>query len=149
MERVRHVGLAFVHIETRAGDLFVAQCIDERRGINHVAARGVDEKGAFTHEREALRIHEMAGFRCRWTVQRYEVSAAKQLFDGLAAFGTHGRCNFGRWRKRIVVDHAHAEAEVCALCDGLSDPSKSHESKHLAGYLGAHHVSGAPAGPSA
>jgi hypothetical protein len=67
------------HVETGGGKGAVLQRLDERRVIDHAAARGVDEDGAGFHFRELRRAQDVVGGRRIRRVHGKNIGAREQL----------------------------------------------------------------------
>src|SRR3989344_2214220 len=76
---VLHVPLLLKHIEARASEYTVLKRFNQRRGLNHRAARGVDKIRAFFYLRNILHIYEMVRFFYIRHMQRDYVTVAEQF----------------------------------------------------------------------
>ena len=66
-------------VECRNRNMTLAQRSDQRRRVDEIAARDVDEDNASLHLRERLAINQAARGRSRRAVQRDNVGRREQL----------------------------------------------------------------------
>ena len=71
--------LRIEHVESRARDRVILQCLCQRFIVNHRAASRVDEDGGGLHERDAASINQVVRLGNRGHVQRKDVGLRAEL----------------------------------------------------------------------
>ena len=66
-------------VERGAGDAAVLQCVDQRGLVDQRSTRGVDEIGAWLHQRQFMRADDAAGAFAQHQMQADDVACGKQL----------------------------------------------------------------------
>ena len=126
--------LLFEDVEPRAADNPFFKRATERRFVDQLAARGVDQSDARLALREAVVVEEMLRLRRGREVQREVVGRRAQLVERHQFDAEPGR-DFLR-DERIVRDEAHAE-RTRPLRDFLADASQAGDAERLAAHFGA------------
>src|SRR5204863_7156354 len=106
----------------------------QRRSVDELAARGVDQPDARLASREPTIVEEMARLGRRRQVQRQIVGRGADLVER-QELDAEPRRDFRR-DVRIVRDDAHAE-RARALRNLLADAAQAGDAERLAAQLGA------------
>ena len=115
-------------VEPGARDVALFDGVGQRRLVDQLAARCIDDADALLALREPLGIEEVPGRRQRGHVERDVVGAGAQIVER-HELDAERRGHFGR-DERVVGDHFHLEG-VRAGRDFLSDPAESDEAEGL------------------
>ena len=140
-----HGRFPLVDVDARRGDLPALQRGHERRLVDDVAARRVDQDARFLHLAEPLRVHQVTRLGQRRAVQRDEVRLPENCLER----GARLRAERRRRHERIVEDDRHPEAVVRLLRHRPRDPAEADEPERLPAHHRSHHVRRPPAGPLA
>ena len=134
--RERPVGgrLGLEHVERRGGDDAAVDRAAQRRFVDELAARGVDQPDARLASREPPIVEEMARLGRRRQVQRQIVGRGADLVER-QELDAEPRRDLRR-DVRIVRDDAHAE-RAGALRNLLADAAQAGDAERLAAQLGA------------
>ena len=120
-------------VDRRAGDLARLERGDERRFVDELAARSVDDPDAVAHLRD--RVASSIDAAClvgQRQVQRQELRAREHLVER-RALDSELTEPLGR-DERVVGDHLHLQAERAAR-DLAADPAEPEHAEHLVGEL--------------
>src|SRR3989338_8780915 len=108
---VLHVPLLLKHIEAGAREYAAFKRFNQRRGLNHRAARRVDEVRAFFYLRNILHVNEMVRFLYIRYMQRDNVACPEQ-FRKLCVCKSYFFCECIVF-KCVTYEHLHAKT----FCD--------------------------------
>ena len=122
------------HVEARTGDMAPLDGIGERRLVDQLTARSVDDAHAGLAGGEPRRIEQVPGLGGRGNVQRDVVGAAAQVVER-HELGAHRRRDL-LGDERVVRQHVHSEC-ARAVGDFLADSAEPDDAERLAAHFGA------------
>ena len=124
--------LRFEHVQRGRAHDAACNRAAQRRFVDQLAARGVDEANAGPALREPLVVEEMLRLGRRGQVQRQVVGRRAHLLERHQLDAERGRDLLGD--ERVVRDDPHAE-RAGALRDLLSDPPEAGDAERLPAQL--------------
>ncbi len=133
LQQLALVGLGGEDVERRARDLAGADRRCQRRLVDELAARGVDDPDAVAHLPERVLAHEAPRLLGQRQVEREEVGG---LEDGLRTLGVVDAelAEALGHDERVVADHVHPEPEG-ATGHLPADPAEAEDAERLVGEL--------------
>ena len=103
----RNRRLAFEHVKAGAGNDTRLERCDQGCGVDHAAARNVDQKAFGPKRLEDRRVHQMARCRTAGAGRDQKIAIARQMFDIAiqAAIGSHvvARSSVKALRKNVLA----------------------------------------------
>ena len=134
-EQLPFVRLGREDVERGARDLAGADRLGQRRLVDELASRGVDDPDAVSHLRDHVGADEPARVVGQRQVQRQEVGRGEDLLHGLGVVGAELAEPLRR-DERVVADDSHAEPER-PPGDLAADPAEAEHAERLVGELDA------------
>ncbi len=128
-EGLGRMRLALVHVQARAGDAARAQCVGQRLGIDHAAARDVHEVAQRADGVEDLGIHRVARGRAAGRGAHQDVAPFGEVAQAGEILVRHAFP-----RIAVVVADLHVEAGRAAR-DLLADGAQPEDAQALAGHV--------------
>src|SRR6516165_3057774 len=123
--------LMLEHVETSAGDVFGLDQARQRVLVDHLAARGIDDKGFRTDQLEPPRRKQMIRRRRVRAIDRDDVHAGEHLIEALPVRGVQFLFDRRGDATAIVIVDFQAEG-LGAARHGLTDPAQPDNAEPLA-----------------
>lgn len=123
--------LAAIDIQRHAAKVPGLQRGQQRRLVDQLAARHIDQPGAGFHAGQLARADQVPRLAVQHAVQRYRVTALEHLTEVNAALDRHVG------RVRVVTEHLHAKG-LCHASHRAADAPHADEAERLAGEVARH-----------
>src|SRR5215469_13509613 len=140
--------LMFEHVETSAGDVFGLDQARPRVLVDHLAARGIDDKGFRTDQLEPPRRKQMIRRRRVRAIDGNDIHAREHLIEALPIGSVQFFLDLRRDPAAVVIVDFQTEG-VRAARHRLTDPAQSDNAEPLAPNAVTEHPGRAPTGPLA